>query len=211
MKTGNLQEFSEQFLLDCTSNPNDCGGSGGCQGATASLAINTIVTLGGQPSEWTYPYLSYSGGAGNNSCQSQPKIASVKSLKHLPINTNANLIMTQLIKGPLIVNVDASTWSMYESGVFGQGSNGCPLNATIDHVVQLVGYGHDSSLNQDYWIVRNSWSPQWGEHGFIRLSRETACGTDNDPGQGNICSGGPATVPVCGTCGIFYSLSYPVL
>ncbi len=30
MKTGNLQELSEQFVLDCTANPNDCGGTGGC-------------------------------------------------------------------------------------------------------------------------------------------------------------------------------------
>jgi hypothetical protein len=85
-----------------------------------------------------------------------------------------------------------------------------PLNATIDHgkpccdsrntilcvtfaitVVQLVGYGHDSILNKDYWIVRNSWSPQWGEHGFIRLSRDTGCGTDNNPGQVRASRDGP--------------------
>ncbi len=50
-----------------------------------------------------------------------------------------------------------------------------------------------------------------GEHGYIRISRATGCGTDNNPGQGNICTGGPATVPVCGTCGIFYSVSFPTM
>lgn len=41
--------------------------------------------------------------------------------------------------GPLAVNVDASAWSSYESGVF----SGCDVkeNININHVVQLVGYG----------------------------------------------------------------------
>lgn len=123
MKTGNLQEFSEQFLLDCTSNPNDCGGTGGCQGATSSLAIQTIMQKGGQPSEWTYPYQSYFGAPGA-SCSSQASIAQVNGQTHLPSNTNSANIMNYLAnKGPLIVNVDASTWQMYESGIFPQGNN----------------------------------------------------------------------------------------
>jgi len=209
MKTGNLQELSEQFILDCTPNPQDCGGTGGCGGATASLAVNTVVQKGGQPSEWTYSYSSYGGGSSTCNSGRQP-IATLTGLNHLPSNTNAATVMNYVANvGPLILNVDASTWHSYESGVLRQGNSGCPINATIDHVVQLVGYGHDAATNLDYWLVRNSWSPQWGEHGYIRLSRETGCGTDNSPGEGNICTGGPSTVPVCGTCGIFYSISYP--
>lgn len=54
--------------------------------------------------------------------------------------------------GPLAVNVDASDWKNYESGVFG----GCDVknNIDINHVVQLVGYGNDEK-NGRYWIVRN--------------------------------------------------------
>ena len=40
---------------------------------------------------------------------------------------------------------------------------GCALDDThIDHVVQLVGYGHDDDANKDYWIMRNSWGETWG-------------------------------------------------
>lgn len=152
-KTGNLQELSEQFLLDCTPNPNDCGGTGGCQGATASLAIATILARGGQPSEWTHPYVSYYGVPGN-ACQVSGNIASVSGLKHLGSNANAQTIMQALQLGPLIgawrrrkwdlssrtlgaVNVDASSWQSYESGIIQQGANGCALNATIGTFVSL--------------------------------------------------------------------------
>ena len=43
--------------------------------------------------------------------------------------------------------------------------------------VQLVGYGTDASEG-DYWIIRNSWGPNWGEDGFMRLKRES---TGKDP------------------------------
>jgi cathepsin L len=49
--------------------------------------------------------------------------------------------------GPMAVNVDASLWHSYESGVF----SGCPqTNVDINHVVQVVGYGTDPE-GGDYW------------------------------------------------------------
>jgi len=32
-----------------------------------------------------------------------------------------------------------------------------------------MGYGTENG--QGYWLVRNSWSPNWGEKGYIRLHR----------------------------------------
>jgi len=59
--TGQLTDLSEQQILDCTPNPNDCGGTGGCGGGTAELAYAQIMQSGGLSSEWTYPYQSYFG------------------------------------------------------------------------------------------------------------------------------------------------------
>jgi hypothetical protein len=45
------------------------------------------------------------------------------------------------------------------AGVF----NGCnQTNPELDHGVVLVGYGTDEALG-DYWLIRNSWSPTFGE------------------------------------------------
>jgi cathepsin L len=52
LQSGRLEEFSEQFILDCTPNPHSCGGTGGCMGGTAKLAYDQLKEIGGMPSEW---------------------------------------------------------------------------------------------------------------------------------------------------------------
>jgi len=204
-------EFSEQQILDCTPNPNDCGGTGGCGGGTAELAMAQIIQMGGLSSEWTYPYLSYFGQ--NYKCHFNDSmtvpIAQLSSYTTLPSNQYAPVLSTIATKGPLAVSVDASSWSDYESGVF----NGCnQTNPDLDHEVQLVGYGVDPALG-DYWIVRNSWTAMWGEKGYIRVYRtgKAQCGIDLSPSDGTGCNNGPSQVIVCGTCGILYDTTYPVI
>lgn len=87
----------------------------------------------------------------------------------------------------------------YESGIFDGGNK---TNPDLDHLVQLIGYGEENGTA--YWMVRNSWTPLWGDHGFIRLARTTDCGEDITPLDGNGCAGGPSTVKVCGTSGMLF-------
>jgi cathepsin L len=202
--TGQLVELSEQQILDCTANPKHCGGTGGCHGATAELAFDTAVKSG-LATEWTYPYVSYSGK--DFTCNpSITPYATVSKYVTLPTNQQEPLMDAIANIGPIAISVDASSWHFYDSGVF----DGCnQTNPDIDHAVQLVGYGTDDKLG-DYWIVRNSWSPKWGEKGYIRVKRESKprCGIDLTPYHGVECDGGPPTVKVCGTCGILYDSAY---
>jgi len=208
LKYGSIMEFSEQQILDCTPNPNDCGGTGGCGGGTAQIAMDRIMKMGGITTEWRYPYVSYFGNAqtckfSSNNMTVNP-VAKLQSWVRLEMNDQDTVIAALASTGPLIINVDASAWASYESGVF----NGCnQTNPDINHVVQLVGYG------PDYWLVRNSWSSLWGDNGYIRLMKDSTvpCGIDLNPQDGDICNGGPTTVKVCGTCGIVYDVTYPII
>ncbi len=46
LSTGQLTDLSEQQILDCTPNTNDCGGTGGCGGGTPELAYAKIIQMG---------------------------------------------------------------------------------------------------------------------------------------------------------------------
>jgi len=211
IKTGDLAVLSEQQILGCTSNPNDCGGTGGCGGGTVEVAYGSILNVTfGIASEWTYPYMSYWGT--NYPCKfsksTTPVAVQLSNYTKLPSNQYSPLLTAVATVGPIAISVDASSWDSYESGIW----NGCnQTNPTIDHAVQLVGYGNDTT--SDYWLVRNSWAPSWGEHGYIRLYRSATveCGTDLHPSEGDGCNNGPPTVKVCGTCGILYDSVYPII
>ena len=48
-------------------------------------------------------------------------------------------------------------------------------------LVLVVGYGTNTTadgVEQDFWIVKNSWSEKWGEKGYIRMARNLSnmCG-----------------------------------
>lgn len=51
---------ASQALIDCTPNPDDCGGTGGCDGATQELAFNFSVGAG-ITLEKDYPYQGVTG------------------------------------------------------------------------------------------------------------------------------------------------------
>lgn len=220
--TGVLRELSEQFILDCVPNPHQCGGTGGCMGGTAEVAYAKLKELGGMPSEYTYPYVSGTGEAGK--CHGlplapqQPHNGSVSAAVRITgyettVSNDYDSMMAALTaKGPLAVSVDAGQWHDYEEGVFDGGNHS---NPDLDHLVQLVGFGSEPGGGHDYWLVRNSWTPEWGESGYIKLRRYGAgrepCGVDLTPLDGNGCKGGPATVKVCGTSGMLYDGVWPTI
>jgi len=212
IKTGHLAVLSEQQILDCTPNPKQCGGTGGCGGGTPELAYAQLISQGGHSSEWTYPYRSYFGNNFNtcsfNASKTVP-VATLSGFVVLPSNEYEPVLDAVANIGPTVIAVDASAWSSYESGVF----TGCnATNVDLDHAVVIEGFGTDAQYG-DYWLVRNSWSPSWGENGYIRLPRssQTECGTDNNPTDGVGCTGGPSKVTVCGACGLLYDVSYPLI
>jgi cathepsin L len=218
LKHGALASLSPQQVAMCSPNPKNCGGTGGCGGGTAEVGFAGIIQAGGLGSEWTDPYVSHSGKPTMRPCifdlssGTRPiPAAVVTSYVKLPENEYAPVLDALAHSGPLAVAVDASTWHLYESGIFDAQS--ChPESPDIDHLVQLVGAGRDKKTGKEYWKIRNSWTPTWGEQGHIYLERQGAnpkCGIDDKPSDGSGCDDGPKAIKACGTCGVLYDVSYP--
>ena len=58
----------------------------------------------------------------------------------------------------------------YKGGVYVDA--GCNNNMMLNHAVDVVGYGKDSSSGHKYWKIRNSWGRHWGEKGYMLMDRE---------------------------------------
>jgi len=126
----------------------------------------------------------------------------------LPENEYEPLMRAVAEVGPVAISVAASSWQSYDKGIFDE----CKPDSTVNHAVTLLGYGIDKESNDKYWIIKNSWGLDWGEKGNIRMLRHEGnvhCGTDHKPLEGTGCKGGPATVHVCGMCGILYDSVIP--
>lgn len=227
LQTNTSMILSSQQLVSCAPNIWHCGGTGGCQGSTADLAYD-YVSRHGLTSEWQFGYQSFHGQAipcpdGNNSSSSEPPpytpVVEIDGWIQLPRN-NETVLMNAVAKlGPIAISVAASTWGLYKSGVFDMPFDAfSPRTSDINHLVVLEGYGTDPNTQEDYWLVRNSWGPLWGEKGYIRLKRSTDCGMDVTPADGIACTLDPNTgedvVPpnqeICGTSGILFDTHIPV-
>lgn len=149
---GNLQSFSEQQLMDCSSSY----GTYGCNGGSTEGALN-YTAHNGITTEGSYPYRGMKGSCMIN--QGNFKISGFDVARGCTAVTN------MLLQKPLSTAVDATYWSPYKSGIF----SNC---GTIiqNHAVLLVG------IQDDYWKVKNSWGLTWGENGYIKLARGNTCG-----------------------------------
>ena len=160
INTGILNEVSQQELVSCMANDDSCGGTGGCLGATAELAFDYLAD-NGLSELWSYGYLpsTYMKGL-NNQClrdDNSVVVASGTGYTLLERNNYDEIMNAVATVGPLAVNVDASNWHYYEEGVY----DGCAQeDVDINHVVGLVGYGN-CEVHGDFWLIRNSWSPNW--------------------------------------------------
>jgi len=162
-KTGQLIALSEQNLVECVP------GYVGCGGGLPSGAVKYIKSKGGVATESSYPYASGSGaysacGKSNvNTVSMSPSIVTTRP-------DDVSLQTALVTYGPVSVAVAVgSGFYSYESGVMDPHT---ACGTSIDHAVLLTGYGTDSATGLKYWIVKNSWGQDWGEHGYFRLRRD---------------------------------------
>lgn len=159
--------LSEQNLVDCSKENN------GCNGGVMSIALSFVRTQHGIDDEKSYPYKGKDG-----KCQFNPDNAIMEYIIGGAILSPGDEELMKLAVayyGPVSVGIAATKkLQAYEGGVFDDPNCGEDLN----HGVLVVGYGTDKKSGTDYWIVKNSWSKDWGEHGYVRMARnkDNQCG-----------------------------------
>ena len=161
IKHRHLYNLSEQMLTDCSRNY----GNNGCEGGLMDNAFKYVIDNGGLCSEKEYPYIGNDSICVQNQCNNVVKIKSYADVQP----NDENILKRAVAIGPVSVAIQAnvSSFQFYKSGVYQDPECGDQL----DHGVLVVGYGTDQDQNLDYWIVKNSWSPEWGDDGYIKILR----------------------------------------
>ena len=148
-------------MLDCSSSY----GNGGCSGGRPVYALRYIIA-NGITTNAAYPYAGVT-----QTCQGNGGAFGITGYTS---SSGCASLQVDIANRPIIVGVDASTWSKYSSGVF----NGCNPTPRLNHNVLLAGI--DSSAN---WWIKNSWGQRWGEGGYIELLAGNSCGICNISGR----------------------------
>ena len=194
IKHGILASFSEQQLVDCDF--RGAGGkSKGCSGGNMASAIEWIGNNNGLCTEEAYPYVSGDTSI-NGACQKSCSVVCGSDvISTVAVTRNSDsAMMAALAQQPVSVAISADpiSFQLYKSGVY---TASC--GTEIDHGVLLVGYGTMDGL--DYYIMKNSWGPDWADKGYMYMGR------GNDPATGKPYNGGK------GQCAVLTNGVYPVL
>ncbi|KAH9514130.1 hypothetical protein Btru_030358 [Bulinus truncatus] len=196
---GNIKfHFSAEDLLSCC---DSCGD--GCNGGYPSEAWNFFQSSGivsGGPYNSSQGCRPYSIAACDHhvigklppcssaetktpDCKKQCELSYTtpyKTDKHFGVTSYSvsgeEDIMQELIqKGPIEGAFTVySDFLSYKSGVY-QHTSGQELGG---HAVKIIGYGVEDGTK--YWLVANSWNPDWGDNGFFKILRgRDECGIES--------------------------------
>ncbi|CAG9334340.1 unnamed protein product [Blepharisma stoltei] len=158
-----ILSLSTQEILDCSTT----FGNNGCNGGTVDNAFKYIISKG-LTSDQNYPYKGVDGAC------SKTKVAMVNATisNYTDVTPdNVNQLYAAVAKGPVSVSVDSSqeVWQFYKGGIVDKN-----CGTSLDHGVLIVGYNQTNT--PAYWKVKNSWGPDWGEQGYIRIGVKNGAG-----------------------------------
>merc|ERR1719145_246578 len=163
-KASQKPTLSSQAMVSCTKNQRNCGGKGGCDGATVELAYEMVKEHGGIPMavEWVYE----SGYGATPECKVsvfQKASVGITGYEVLPSN-KLHPLMQALYEsgGAIAVSVDATHWSMYSGGIYSDTAGFNKGDFTVNHAVTLVAYKTpqkeaNGKHTMGYWVIKNSW------------------------------------------------------
>jgi len=118
--------------------------------------------------EGDYPYTGKRA-----TCTSEKHDVQGKITDFHDVTVNSSDALKEAVtKGPVSVAIEAdkAAFQLYKGGII----QGDKCGVALDHGVLVVGYGIDNGV--EYFTVKNSWGPDWGESGYVRLGIEAGAG-----------------------------------
>ncbi|KAG5879821.1 hypothetical protein JTB14_007673 [Gonioctena quinquepunctata] len=180
-KTGNLVEVSAQNLIDCT----EPYGNSGCSGGIMDPAFEYVRDNNGVDSEQSYPFEEKT-----SQCRFRREdvVATCTGFVDIAEGDEKGLENALATIGPVTAAIDAGrdTFQFYSDGIYDDPECGNKAEQ-MNHAVLIVGYGQESD-GKKYWLVKNSYGPDWGMGGYVKIAK----------GNGN-------------QCGIAIQASYPLV
>lgn len=158
----NLSRLSEQYIVDCFWSDTNTG----CNGGDHCDALEWLTNQPALPLESSYPYKMV-----DDFCRSPAEVLPHRLSSYAAVTSGDELALQDALAnhGPCAVAIDVTdAMIFYGRGVFSDPE--CKSESEdLDHSVVAVGYGTEN--DQDYYIVKNSWSTFWGDDGYIYLAR----------------------------------------
>lgn len=160
------ESLSEQQIVDCSS------ANFGCQGGLLQPTVD-FVSSGPIFKEGDYPYReAHNGQCFSKSLKGAEGYKGPGFKKIEP--ATAGSLHSALEDGPVVASIRAGNriFRHYHKGVIK--SEECTSSTPerrMDHAVLVVGLG-TSENGLKYYIIKNSFSTQWGEDGYARIAAD---------------------------------------
>jgi len=156
IKTGTLDSFSEQQLVDC-----DHVGSAGCNGGSMAGAFYWYKSNKAEL-EADYGYTAVTG-----TCHASDYSGVTTDTGYIQVaQSSSSALMASIEAAPTSVAIEADkmAFQAYTGGIL----NSAECGTQLDHGVLAVGYGTDNG--QAYYLVKNSWGASWGDNGYVKIA-----------------------------------------
>ena len=184
----NRIDLSEQELQECAHYP---GAETCIKGQYPINAVQKIVDKyeGKLYKEKSYPWDIEDRWAPLEPCKikslkDKDVLAQVDRLRQLKDHSVMGLKAAIAEVGPIAITMNftdtAGRWDETNLGEVYSEEN-CVSEQAGNHAVVVVGYG-TSKEGEDFWVVKNSWGPDWNEKGYIRIATKMTipCGMTDE-------------------------------
>jgi len=168
-------DFSEAFLVWSLSPLYD--GLYGCDGGNLELQQNTALIEYGVPLESDFPYTMTDPGEDLHWDATRYSFLDWYRIPPGDIETTRRVLYyIGAVTAGVLVEDD---FYAYTDGILTNDAttitSKIPYNSDVNHLIALVGWNDDpGDGGLGYWILRNSWTENWGLDGYVNIRYTTA-------------------------------------